>query len=185
MTPRHVCAALLLVAAALLAAPAMPAGASCIAPPSIEESLESADLVFVGTTVELNNRNRWATFRVEEIWKGEPGGPRIDVRGGPPSGQATSVDRAFDIDTRYLVFATKGARHWEDNACSATQEYDASLDQFRPASTRTVTTTTPPSEADEGLKSGTVVFAGVMVVVVAGGYLVVRRWGRNTRTSTP
>lgn len=171
------------VVAVFIALAASPAASSCGPTPSIEENLQTADLVFVGTVVELNNRNRWATFTLEEVWKGEPGSPRLDVRGGPPGNVATSVDRTFEIDARYLVFATRGDRHWEDNICSATREYDQSLDRFKPAGARTVSTTTPPSADDEGLKSGTVVFAGVMLVVVVGGYFVVRRWDRNTQPS--
>lgn len=158
-----------------------PAAASCLAPPSsVEDSLATAELVFVGTVAELNNRNRWATFAVHEVWKGEPGSSRVEVRGGPPGGRATSVDRTFEIDQRYLVFAVQGDPHWEDNVCSATQPYDRALDRYRPASARTVATTTPPSEADEGVKTGTVVFAGVVLLVAVGGFFVVRRWGRNT-----
>ncbi len=169
-------ATLLMVAACLLLS-ASPTSASCVAPPSVEEGLQSSDLVFAGTVVELNNRNRWATFRIDEIWKGEPGSFRVEVRGGPPAGQATSVDRAYELDKRYLVFATKGERHWEDNACSGTRLFDPSLESFRPAAVRTPPTTTKP--ADDGVKSGTVVFAAVLVLVAAGGYLVVRTWGRN------
>ncbi len=69
------------VTAASVVLSALPASASCIASPSVEESITSSDLVFVGTVVELNNRNRWATFTIDEIWKGEPGSSRVDVRG--------------------------------------------------------------------------------------------------------
>jgi hypothetical protein len=169
-----------MVAAVSVALPASQASASCAPTPSIEESLQSADLVFVGTVVELNNRNRWATFTLEDIWKGEPASPRLDVRGGPPGGQATSVDRTFELDKRYLVFARKGERHWEDNACSATRLYDQSHDASRPPLARTVVTVDNATEGGGGINAGTGVFAVVVLVVVVGGYVVVRRWGRNT-----
>ena len=168
---------------AVLAGFDAPAGASCLPTPSIEESIQAADLVFVGTVVELNNRNRLATFTLEEIWKGDPGRPRLDVRGGPPGGAASSVDRTFEIDTRYLVFASQGELHWEDNACSATRVYDESLDRYRPEFARTVATVDNSTEGGRGIKAGTFVFAAVVLLVAVGGYLIVRRWGRNTQPS--
>ena len=180
MRRRAASAVLLVVGVALGAAP--PAAASCAVPPSLEESLSSAELAFVGTVVELNNLNRWATFQVEEVWKGEPGTTRLDVRGGPPGGAATSVDRTFELDTRYLVFASRGERHWEDNTCSATQPYDQSLAALRPSGARTVTTLTGPANRDGGTSSGTVVFAGVVLLLMVGGVVIVRRLGSKTRS---
>jgi hypothetical protein len=171
-----------MVAAVSVALSASPASASCAPTPSIEESLRSADLVFVGTVVELNNRNRWATFTLEEVWKGDPRTTRLDVRGAEP-GEETTVDRTFEPDMRYLVFARQGELHWEDNACSATREYDPSLDRFKPTSARTVGTTIPASERDDGLKPGSVVFASVVLLLTVGGFIVVRHWGRNSLRS--
>ncbi len=137
---------------------AMPASASCAGPPTIEASIDRAQLVFVGTAVEVTNSDRWAAFALEDIWKGEPGGDRVEVRGGPQPGSASSVDRMYVPGTRYLVFAMPaptdprllasygdGAR-WTDNACSATQPYSASLAGTRPASAHVVT---PPSSAQQ------------------------------------
>lgn len=135
--------AALALALALVVGGASPAAASCLGPTSVDSSLRDADLAFVGTAVEVTNNGRWATFSVEEVWKGDPGGQRIEVRGGPGGQAATSVDRTYAAGTRYLVFARDpGARglsrawgddgRWEDGACSATQPYTADLDRFRP-----------------------------------------------------
>lgn len=126
-----------------------PAGASCFRVPDVEADLASTDLVFVGSVTHLANENRWATFRVEEVWKGDPGGDRVEVRAGPGgrpgAPAASSNDRTYVAGQRYLVFASdlssrpeaaidfgEGAR-WVDGACSATRLYESSLDRFRPA----------------------------------------------------
>ena len=49
-----------------------PASASCAGPATVETELVRADLVFVGTATALTNKNRWATFAVEDLWKGDP-----------------------------------------------------------------------------------------------------------------
>ena len=46
---------------------AMAASASCSRPPPFKESLDRAQLVFVGTAVEVSNFGRWATFSVSDI----------------------------------------------------------------------------------------------------------------------
>lgn len=126
------------------------ASASCARQPTIEESLARAELVFVGTAVEVTNSSRWATFAVEDIWKGQVDGGRVEIRGGPREGVGTSTDREYLLDTRYLVFAMppptepprlglygEGVR-WTDNGCSLTQPYTSSLRDARPATARSV-----------------------------------------------
>lgn len=133
----------LALALALILGGASAAGASCLGPTSVDTSLREADLAFVGTAVAVTNNGRWATFSVEEVWKGDPGGQRIEVRGGPGGQVATSVDRTYVAGTRYLVFARDPGAHgssrswgddgrWEDGGCSATQPYTADLDNLRP-----------------------------------------------------
>ncbi len=134
------------------------ASASCGRQPTIEESMARAELVFVGTAVEVTNSSRWATFAVEDIWKGQVDGDRAEVRGG--SGRenvSSSVDRRYLLNTRYLVFAVappsgpplvsgfcgEGVR-WTDNSCSFTQPYTASLREARPATAHAVGP--PPQE---------------------------------------
>ena len=79
------------------------AEASCFRPPDVEADLVSSDLVFVGLVTELANENRWAVFRLEEVWKGDPGGDRVEVRAGPGPRAATSNDRTYVAGERYLV----------------------------------------------------------------------------------
>ena len=130
--------------------------ASCAGKPTIDENLARAELVFVGTTVEVTNSSRWATFAVEDIWKGRVDGNRVEIRGGAREAMGTSMDRKYLVDTRYLVFAlappTGPPRldlygeevRWTDNACSLTQPYTPSLRDARPATARAVEA--PPQE---------------------------------------
>ena len=157
----------LVLIGALLLLTAGPASASCAPPPPPDQALSQSDLVFVGTVTELANRDRWAVFRVEDVWKGDAGGEQVEVRGGPADpgngvGAATSVDRTYQRGVRYLVYARAvtagsaaidygaGAR-WTDNACSLTRVYDPSLEQLRPATAppadpgRPPTSDTPPA----------------------------------------
>src|SRR5699024_10709686 len=120
----------------------------CAGPPTVEGELARADLAFVGTVTELTNAGRWATFTVDDLWKGDLDSPAVDVHAGPadPGGgviSASSVDRTYELGVRYLVFAydptshgylpTWGTSGFEDNNCSGTQPYSSSLDTFRPA----------------------------------------------------
>lgn len=169
-----------LVVFAGLVVVASTARASCAGPPDIEQSLDSSDLVFVGSVTDLANADRWATFRVETTWKGDPGGDAVEVRSGPAGvAVATSNDRTYTSGERYLVFATDLSRRpgagihfgdgvrWVDDACSATQLYESSLDRFRPARPGTED---PPSG---GLATWPLTI--VVVVILAGAAAVVRR----------
>lgn len=86
------------------------AEASCF-PTDAERDLETSDLVFVGTVEELTNENR-ATFRVEEMWKGDPGSDRVEVRAGgrPGAPGASPNERTYAAGERYLVFASDLSR---------------------------------------------------------------------------
>jgi hypothetical protein len=126
--------------------------------------------------------NRRAVFRLEEAWKGDPGGHRVEVRAGPGGGPgapaATSNDRTYVVGERYLVFASdlsrrpgaavdygEGAR-WVDSACSATRPYEPSLDRFRP-------TGAGPVSSESGRSLGTAVSVGAVVFLAAGVVLAV------------
>lgn len=155
------------------------AEASCFRPPDVEADLVSSDLVFVGLVTELANENRWAVFRLEEVWKGDPGGDRVEVRAGPGGGPgaraATSNDRTYVAGERYLVFASdlsrgpgawvdfgEGAR-WVDSACSATRPYESSLGRFRPG----------PVSPESGSSVATAVIVGAVVILAAGAMVAV------------
>ncbi len=121
-----------------------PAAASCVPAEPVAASLAKAEVVFVGTVVSTANRDRVAQVRVEEVWKG-PGLPaQVEVRGTPFSAQdnaVTSVDRSFRTGVRYLFVPrggsaspTSGVPVFEDDLCTATQEYHPNLDGLRPTS---------------------------------------------------
>jgi len=154
------------------------AQASCFRPPDVEADLESSDLVFVGLATDLATENRWVMVRIEERWKGDPGGDRAEVRAGPGGGTggqaATSIDRTYVAGERYLVFASDlsrrpgagvdfcaGAR-WVDSACSATRPYESSLDRFRPAANA------GPVSYESGGSVATAVILGAVVILAAG-----------------
>jgi hypothetical protein len=179
MKGRSLRAALLLLLGAVvgLAVGQSPSWGSCLPPPPFEESLAKTDLVFVGTAVDVGNGSRWATFTVEEIWKGDPGGARVEVRGAERDA-VTSIDRTYRRGGRYLVFAMRSGGAWQDNSCSATQPYGEEVQRLRPESVRPAKPGPAPEEGG-GVKAGTVVFGAVLLVLVGGGFLVVRRWGRN------
>lgn len=141
------------------------AGASCFASPTVDGDLARSDLVFVGTVKQLANGDRWATFAIEDLWKGDLEGPEVEVHAGPadPGGgmsAMSSIDRKYEAGVRYLVFAydptshgymaTWGTSRFEDNNCSATQPYSASLDRFRPATAHRVAAATPATIPSAG-----------------------------------
>ena len=159
--------------------------------------------MLVGTVVGLTNEGRWATFKVEELWKGTPGSGQVEVRAGPadplgPNQAATSVDRHYEPGGRYLVFARDPRAHgfssnwgsggrFEDNDCSATQPYVAGVARFRPvrdrlptAAPRTAATAAQPKADDPpwGL-----IVSGVGVAVAGlAGVAVVRQRSRVKRS---
>lgn len=184
-----------------------PAAASCAGTPTIDGDLSRADLVFVGTVTHLTNGDRWATFAVDDVWKGQFDGTEVDVHAGPadPGGgmsAATSVDRKYEAGVRYLVFANDPASHgyaatfgtsrFEDNNCTATQPYSDELDAFRPVTAHRVVAPTPatsPTVSPVPKPSGSVVpwilaLAALVLVGIAGGvaYVVLRRRATATHT---
>ena len=148
----------ILVSLGVIVGAAPPADASCAAPTTLAEEIQRADLVVVGVVAAVENRDRWATVAVEEVWKGAWTEGRLNVRAGPadPPGGTThamsSVDRTYVVGTRYLIFASDPKAHrwvpswgsdgrFEDNNCSESQPYvAATLDRFRPTNARRVAT---------------------------------------------
>lgn len=126
--------ALLLVAVGLTFGFAGAAYASCIYDErSTDQQIADARVVFVGTVIEVGNRNRTATFRVEEVWKGGSLPESVKVIGGPEDENAfSSVDRPFELGVRYLVFPGGESPDFTDNNCSPTREWSEDLAQYRP-----------------------------------------------------
>lgn len=187
---------LAMVAAAVVSAP--PAYASCARPASVERDLVQFDLVFVGSVVQLANHGRWATFAVEDVWKGTLDTQVLEVRAGPAEG-GSSVDRTYEAGRRYLVFAFDSTRsasggsmygsgaRWADSTCSSTQPYTSDLTQYRPAS---ASSSAPP--ASVGIPSSSVAERGGIdprvllamlgtAVGVVSAVLVIRRRNRRSR----
>jgi hypothetical protein len=112
--------------------PAGTASASCLELPPLDVGLAEAHTAFVGTVIDLANQDRTATFAVEEVWMGTVAEEAV-VMGGPSGNAFTSVDRAFEVGTRYLVVPVRGAgSSFEDNACTLTQPYTQDVATFRP-----------------------------------------------------
>lgn len=170
-----------------------PASASCAPPLALADAVTSADIVAVGTVTAARNNARIATVTLEDIWKGDPAS-KIEVAGGPDAANAmTTVDRTYEVGTRYLFFIFEPAAHnspgtfgarYEDNNCSDTRPYTAELDYLRPASARRVETTTPPSSAanaapsvpaDSGTSAPLVMAALALTIVVAAGFVIAWR----------
>lgn len=148
--------------AALLWGAAVPASASCAMPPgSLKQRLNDASIVFVGTVDSADSMGRVANVLVESVWKGDVD-EHVQVQGGPADPQtATSVDRSFDVGTRYLFVPVSGnGQVFEDNACTDTQQWTKKLDRRRPDGATAVSGPPPAVDpaaeeaADEGGLAG-------------------------------
>jgi hypothetical protein len=180
-----------LIATVVIFVAAAPVSASCAAPLSLDEALASADLVVVGTVVAARSNDRIATVAIEDIWKGDAEAS-IGVAGGPDSlNGATSVDRTYQVGTRYLFFIFEPAVHnspgtfgarYEDNGCTDTRPYTAALDSLRPASAHrlvsapstTPTTSTGSATASNGTNASenrSSIFVIAAAVLLVGGLL--------------
>lgn len=145
--------------------------ADCMPPPGIEEAVETAGIVFLGTVTETANHDSWATVAVDEVWRGPDQPAVVVVRGGPEGNMATSVDRAFKSGVTYLFFPYEdetGAL--ADNSCTNTVEWTADLVALRPEGIRAPIGATPTG--GDGFDLGGVI-APLGVALLVGGALVV------------
>lgn len=108
------------------------AHASCVVPPPIEQAIEDADVVFVGTVVDLGADERQAIVEVESVWKGEGVATLVSVDGGIDPNGATSVDRYFEFG-RYIFFPTTREFPFRDTACTSTQLVTAEIEALEPS----------------------------------------------------
>jgi hypothetical protein len=186
---------LAVVAVAVIAAPRT-ALADCAATPVVGGAMDLADTVFVGTVVELDNNGKYATFAVEEVWKG-PIGDEVEVRGGPAdqpgAGESvsSSAERRYDLGTRYLVTAYQGDTHagdpaespalraaaYSDNICSGTGVWTDDLARLRPTTATIIERDEPIQPRTNADSSPPYVMIALTTVLVAGGclYLLFRR----------
>ena len=144
-----------------------PARASCAAPPGLAEHLASADIVFVGTVVELSNADRTAVVTVEETWTGPALPGTVTVQGGPDDPMmASSVDRTFVLGGHYLFAVLSAEGKLWDNSCSATREWAPELAAMRPDEvSRPPESTDPVSDAPVPVAA---LVVGAVAVAVAG-----------------
>lgn len=117
----RVFAAIALVAG-LVVVPATTAHAQCGPSRTIEESLASVEVAFIGRVVDRSNRDRTAEMQVLEIWKGPRLPQLVTVNGGPKDlDQQTSIDRSFLLNQTYLVMPANDREPFQDSLCSGTQ----------------------------------------------------------------
>jgi hypothetical protein len=159
-----------LTALAVLGAPDV-ALADCAAPPPLEQAINAADIVFVGTVTSTANGNRWATVAVKEVWRGPDQPPIVLVKGGPGGNTATSVDRSFETGATYLFTPFRdGDGSLSDNSCSSTTLMSEAVAPLRPALTRTPTGAAPEAP---GFDFGGLIGPIGVAVIVAGVLLLV------------
>lgn len=111
-----------------------PAEASCALPLPIPRAVSQATAAFVGTVTATDWQGRRATVTVEDVWRGTVSTPALVA--GTPGGaeQRTTVDRHYVVGERYLFVPwTRRAGSWQDNGCSSTRAFDASIAKLRPA----------------------------------------------------
>lgn len=187
---------LVTLAAGLVLSEGSPTSASCALPVPRADALARADAVVVGTVTATRSADRIATVTVEDIWKGNAD-LVIEVAGGPDSpNMRTSVDRTFEVGTRYLFFllertaqdsrGTFGA-FFEDNSCTNTRPYTTDLDTLRPSTARRVATSsptspTPPRQNDPsgGDHAAFVVRLGAVAAIAAVAAALPILWRRQS-----
>ena len=108
--------------------------ASCAVTPQLATAIGNAPAVFVGTVTSVDHAGRVATVHVQDIWKGRVAAD-VQVVGTPDlNAGATSVDRYYSVGQKYLFIPFAGGGDaFQDNNCTLTQAYSASLATFRPS----------------------------------------------------
>ena len=157
-------------------APGTAAATFCGDLPPMDQAVARTDLVFVGVVEGVTNMDRWATVRVEDVWRGAVDVPRTEVRGGNPPGVWSDLDRTYQTGQRYLFFVSTAEDELADHACSPTSPWRPELVRFRPADARLVSGP-PTADApgfDPGLLVVPVLAIGCMAVAI-GGLLVALR----------
>jgi hypothetical protein len=170
MISRTAFAATILAVALHLAAGS--AHGSCMEPPPLEQHLARADVVFVGTVYELADNGRTARVEVHEVWTGPDLPERVEVHGGPGEPDlATSVDRHFQADTRYLFAASVSDGRLTDDSCTATQTWTDALAAMRPESHRVPLAIT---DATGGPPLPLIIAAIGVAAIMSAGYYAFR-----------
>ena len=110
----------------LVAAPVVggqPAAHACA--PDIEQALAAANTVFVGEVTAVSERDRLATMRVVEVWKGRALVDVVEVEGWAESPEDLDAnDRRFQSGRTYLVFSQDVRPPFSSDGCTATKLYN-------------------------------------------------------------
>ena len=131
---RAVVAIFLAVAALLVPGPAAsPVAAACASVQAMADAMLSGNAtVFVGTVVNLDNEDRWATVLVDERWHNADGIPdTVFVHGSPEAGVTSSEQRVY-APGRYVFAVTNAGPNYEDSTCTATTAWSDDLARYRP-----------------------------------------------------
>jgi hypothetical protein len=153
------------------------AQASCAMPPSLQEQISTAPLVFVGTVVSTSDDDRVAHVRVESIWKGPTLSAYVDVHGSPVSGfnVHSSVDRMYRAGDRDIFILFSDSWPYQDNSCSATQPYTAEIAAFAPADARPPAPVTPVEQVQNWVIQYGLPVGVALVVIAAAAFIGFRR----------
>jgi hypothetical protein len=149
------------------------ARASCAGPPSVQEQIASARLVFVGTVAFTSDNDRVARVKVESIWKGPNLPAYVYVHGSTVSGAftATSVDRTYRQGERDLFVLFSDRQPFQDNSCSATQPYTAELSSLAPADARPPTPLTAGDQISNLVGQYWLPIGVAVLIIVVGWFL--------------
>ncbi len=154
--------------------------ASCAAPIPLAVAIAAAPTVFVGTVESLSNGGRVAAVQVDDVWRGSSLPTMVQVVGTPDlNAAATSVDRTYQSGTQYLFVPTSGGPdRFQDNTCTATQPFAASLSGLRPGNAPGPPAAThPPLSEDPG--QGWLIAILALIVFLILGAVVLAVWYRR------
>lgn len=168
------------------------ASTECVPLGPLAEEMAAAPVVFIGTVTGLEHDRRTATFRVEEVWKGDVGAAALvhasmwsieAIEKAEREGHELAAgDRRFELGARYLVVPYEvSGEIFRDGMCTATRPYASRLDRFRPAGAEVLPLDVPASAESNGGLGGLgigFVAAGAMVGAVIVG-IGLRRRGRG------
>ena len=177
----------LLVAAAVLGAPA-PAHASCAEAPPARPPLEDADHVFAGAVTRTTHGGAAAEVEVLDVWHGPDLPPQVVVGGGQLArGAGSSVDRTFRTGERYAFFVTRADDgSLRDNACTSTAALSARAAVDPPGVRAPVTSADAPTDPRSVLgRIGAPGRVALLLVAVTAAAGVLRRQARRRGSRRP
>lgn len=86
-----------------------------------DEAFGRATIVFAGVVESVSNMDRFATVKIEEVFKGPSLASTVEVHAGPGDPTLnTSNDRSFEVNTRYFFFPENDRSPFQDSTCTAT-----------------------------------------------------------------